>query len=152
MHQAHIRGRRQALLERQVAESIKRSSMTLDMLHEATGINRAKLGRMRLCKAPVTVDEAELIFNAVRLPSRALFMLACLGEDRPYTPETMAYLEGLMSAMPKLLDTLNDFGSALNPIWAQGCAQHLGSLMAAHVERRLQAEVFAPVSFAALEH
>jgi len=144
MIESSIRGGRQALLERQVAESIKRSSMTLDTLHEATGIARAKLGRMRLGKAPVTVDEAETVFEAVRLPSRALFMLACLGEDRPFTPETMAYIEGLMTAMPKLLDTLNDFGSALNPKWAQGSAHHLGVLMAAHVERKLLAEAFAP--------
>ena len=110
------------------------------MLQQLTGIHRAKLGRIRVRKYHVTFDEAETIFAAVRRPGRALFMLACLEEDREITPEAMEFLDGLISAMPRLIDQLIDFGPALNPKWAQGTAHHIGALMAQQVERKLQAD------------
>lgn len=137
------RGSRQLLLVRQVAEIIKSSRMTLDELHDETGINRAKLGRMRLAKAPVTFDEAEAIFRATKCPSRAMVTLACLGEDRILTPEALAYLDHFLGALPSLLDNLNQLGSTLNPKWAHGSAHHIGVLMAEHADRRVQAEAFA---------
>lgn len=135
---------KQALLERQIAECIKASGMTLDILQNLTGIHRAKLGRMRLGKCNVTCDEAELVFAAVRRPSRALMTLVLLGEDRTLTPETIAYLENFMRDLPDLLGRLNELGPTLNPKWAHGSAHHLGVLMAQHADRRMQAEAFAP--------
>lgn len=133
---------KQALLERQVAECIKDSAITLDALQKITGIHRAKLGRMRLGKCQVSVDEAERIFKAVRRPSLALFLLACLGDSRENTPETMHYLEGLMAAMPRFIDTLNHLGTALNPKWAQGSAHQIGNALIEHAERLLRADPF----------
>lgn len=137
-------GGRQSLLKRQVMQCITSSHMTLDELQVSTGINRAKLGRLRLGKGPITFDEAEAIFRAARCPSRAMMMLACLEEDRCLTPETMSYLELFLNALPSLLDRLNDLGSTLNPKWAQGSAHHIGVLMAEHADRLIQAETFAP--------
>ena len=139
-----VKGSKQALLDRQVAQSIINSGMTLDVLQHATGIHRAKLGRMRLSKCTVTCDEAEKIFAAVRCPTRALMTLAAIGEDRTFTPETMAYLDNFLSDLPSLLERLNELGPTLNPKWAHGSAHHIGVLMAEHADRRLEAETFRP--------
>jgi len=138
---------KQALLERQVAECIKASGMTLDILQKVTGIHRAKLGRMRLCKCQVTCDEADMVFAAVHRPGRALMTLALLGEDRLFSPEAMAYLDNFLSDLPGLLDRLHELGPTLNPKWAHGSAHHIGVLMQEHADRLLQAEAFAPGGF-----
>jgi hypothetical protein len=140
---------KQILLEQRVAQSIRTSSLTLDELQKLTGIHRAKLGRMRLGKCHPTVDEAESVFQAARQPGRAHFLLACLGDDRDNTPETMSYLEGLMAAMPRFLDTLNDMGSTLNPKWAQGSALFMGQALAEHAGKVLRADTFLPDARAA---
>jgi hypothetical protein len=136
------RGPRQSLLARQVSQIIKESHMTLDELQAETSINRAKLGRMRLGTAPVSFDEAEVIFRATKCPSRAMVTLACLGEDRILTPEALAYLDHFLGALPSLLDQLNGLGETLNPKWAHGSAHHIGTLMTEHAARLLQAEAF----------
>ena len=135
---------KQALLERLVAECIKDSGTTLDVLQKVTGIHRAKLGRMRLCKCQVTCDEADLVFAAVRRPGRAMMMLALLGEERLFTPEAMAYLDNFLSDLPGLLVRLNELGPTLNPKWAHGSAHHIGTLMQEHADRRMQADAFSP--------
>jgi len=139
---------KQALLERQVAECIKDSGKTLDILQKETGIHRAKLGRMRLCKCHVTFDEAAMIFSAVSRPSLALMALALLEQEGALTPETMAYLDNFLADLPDLLERLNQLGPTLNPKWAHGSAHHIGVLMAEHADRRLQAEAFAPANAA----
>lgn len=138
------KGSKQALLDRRVADSIRASGKTLDELMVETGIHRAKLGRMRLCKCTVTCDEADKIFAAVRCPSRAYMILAALGEERAFTSETMDYLENLLTDLPSLLDRLNDLGPTLNPKWAHGSVHHLGVLMSEHADRRTQADTFRP--------
>jgi hypothetical protein len=141
-----ICGSRHQLLKRQVARCIVGSHMTLDALHDATGINRAKLGRMRLEKGPVSFDEAEAVFRATQSPSRAMVLLACLEEERVLTPQVLNYLEHFLGALPSLLDRLNDLGPMLNPQWAQGSAHYIGTLMAEHADRRCRADLFVPVA------
>jgi hypothetical protein len=130
------------LLKTFISRCMKEASLTLDELHARTGINRSKLGRIRLAHGKTSHGDAMRILEALGRPARADMLLLSLGITWDLSREGRAFLDQFLGELPMLCERLSALGGTLNPRWAHGSVLKLAEVIEQHAERLRAADIF----------